>query len=210
MPSWNIHLEVGERLADVMKLTGEKREQFLLGCILPDINNGFCNKVKVSKEHGETHWAFDKKSTLNFYEKYKEQIERREPIYFGYLFHLYADGFFNYNYYHALKDTKYGRKKINKRCDIKHNDFWVFDKKFMGRELNVKDKAAALEIANQIENIDVSEAELNEVEEIIRSNILVNLALGRQYIFWKEKEFEQIMDDLISHFCKKYLKESNA
>ena len=51
---------------------------------------------------------------------------------------------------------------------------------------------------------------MNKVEEIIRSNILVNLAAGRQYIFWKEKEFEQIMDDLISHFCKKYLKESNA
>lgn len=210
MPSWNIHLEAGERLADIMKLSGKKREQFLLGCILPDINNAFTNEAKIVKDHHETHWTFDKKSTLNFYEKYKEQIEQREPIYFGYLFHLYADGFFNYSYYHAMKKTKYGRKKINKRCDIKHNDFWVYDKNFMKRELYVSDKVEALKIANQIENVAIDEEELADVERIIRDNVLVELASGRQYIFWKEEEFEKLMQEMIEHFCKKYLKESNA
>ena len=85
MPGWNIHLEVGERIAQKMNLSGKKKEEFLLGCILPDINNGYINKVKKKKEHRKTHWAFEEKSSLNFYAKYKEKIDNREPIYFGYL-----------------------------------------------------------------------------------------------------------------------------
>lgn len=210
MPSWNIHLEVGERMADIMKLSGEKREQFLLGCILPDVNNSFTNKAKVTKTHEETHWAFDKKSTLNFYEKFSVQIDAKNPLYLGYLFHLYTDGFFNYNYYRAMKGTKYGRKKIEKRCDIKHNDFWVFDKKFADRQLHVKNKTEAIKLANQIENIEIDEEDLNEVETIINSNVLINLSSGRRYMFWGEKEFEELIQRLLTNFSKKYLEQKNA
>ena len=57
MPSWNTHLEAGNRLADKLKLKGKEREEFLLGCLLPDINNGYVNKVKTIKDHNETHYA---------------------------------------------------------------------------------------------------------------------------------------------------------
>ena len=63
MPSWNIHLEAGERLAGKLKLSGKKRKAFLLGCLLPDINNGYINKVKVEKPHEQTHYAFDQKTS---------------------------------------------------------------------------------------------------------------------------------------------------
>ena len=72
MPSWNIHLEAGERLADQLKFSGKKRKMFLLGCLLPDINNGYINRVKVEKSHAETHFARDHKSSLNFYAEYQK------------------------------------------------------------------------------------------------------------------------------------------
>ena len=66
MPSWNIHLEAGERVAKKLKFTKLAKKEFLLGCILPDINNGYINKVKRRKHHEETHYAYDQKSSLNF------------------------------------------------------------------------------------------------------------------------------------------------
>ena len=41
MPGWNIHLEAGNRLANKLKFSAPKRKEFLLGCLLPDINNGY-------------------------------------------------------------------------------------------------------------------------------------------------------------------------
>ena len=62
MPSWNIHLEAGKRLQKKLKFSGMKQKEFLLGCLLPDINNGYINKVKKKKEHSETHYAYDQKA----------------------------------------------------------------------------------------------------------------------------------------------------
>ena len=103
MPGWNIHLEAGSRLADRLKLSGRARKKFLLGCLLPDINNGYINKVKIEKPHEETHYAYDQKSSLNFYANYKTEIDQQDPICLGYLLHLYTDGYFNYNFYHNIK-----------------------------------------------------------------------------------------------------------
>ena len=98
MPGWNVHLEAGERLAKKLKFSGKKRKEFLLGCLLPDINNGYVNHVKTKKEHKETHYAYDQKSSLNFYAENKSEIDKKTPIYLGYLLHLYTDGFFNYDF----------------------------------------------------------------------------------------------------------------
>ena len=98
MPGWNIHLEAGERVAKKLKFTGVKRKEFLLGCILPDINNGYINRVKRRKHHEETHYAYNQKSSLNFYAENRDKINERDPIFLGYLFHLYTDGYFNYDF----------------------------------------------------------------------------------------------------------------
>ena len=120
MPSWNIHLEAGIRLADKLKLSGLKRKEFLFGCLLPDINNGYINQVKIKKHHGETHYAFDQKSSLNFYAENKAQVDAREPIFLGYLFHLYTDGYFNYDFYRTIKHSKLGENlSHDEKCEIK-------------------------------------------------------------------------------------------
>ena len=131
MPSWNIHLEAGTRLADKLKLKGKPRKAFLLGCLLPDINNGYINKVKVKKHHEETHYAYDQKSSLNFYAENKERIRARDPVFLGYLLHLYTDGYFNYDFYRTIKRDPLGEGlDHDAKREIKHHDFWIYDMNF--------------------------------------------------------------------------------
>ena len=128
MPGWNIHLEAGERVAKKLKFTKNKRKEFLLGCLLPDINNGYVNKVKVRKHHDETHYAYDQKSSLNFYAENRDKIRERDPIFLGYLFHLYTDGFFNYDFYRTIKRHKMGEGlNHDEKREIKHHYFFLYD-----------------------------------------------------------------------------------
>lgn len=206
MPGWNIHLEVGERIAKHLKISGKQKDEFLLGCLLPDINNGYINKVKVQLAHAETHWAFDEKSSLNFYAKYKKEIDAREPIYLGYLVHLYTDGYFNYHFYHHIKRTAIGENlDHDAKQKIKHNDFWIYDAKYIDRNLNVRDKAEAVLKANKINRVNVDESELCDVEEIIASNMYSKLVKGKKYIFYTEKWLDELMDEMIESFAVKYL-----
>ena len=131
MPSWNIHLEAGDRVARKIKFSGQKRKEFLFGCLLPDINNGYINRVKTEKPHEATHYTYDKKSSLNFYANYKNEVDKLDPLCLGYLFHLYTDGFFNYDFYRTIKRSPLGEglEREEKR-KIKHHDFWLYDLNF--------------------------------------------------------------------------------
>lgn len=208
MPGWNIHLEVGERVAKRMRLSGKKKAEFLLGCLLPDINNGYVNNVKVVKEHGETHWAFDEKSSLNFYAKYREKIEEREPIYVGYLLHLYTDGYFNYHFYHHVKRTTIGVDLDHTaKQKIKHNDFWIYDAKYAERILEVTDKESAVAKANEIQNVEIDAEDIADVERIMRDDKFVKAVEGKKYIFYTERWLDELMDEMIESFMCKYLRE---
>lgn len=205
MPSWNIHLEVGERINQKLKFKGQKKEEFLLGCILPDINNGYINKVRIRKEHGETHWAFNQKSSLNFYAKYQKEIEKKEPVFLGYLVHLYTDGFFNYDFYRKAKHSKISELSHTEQRDIKHNDFWKYDLNFEDLEFRVSDKKAAAKAANKIEGVDVDEAEIAEVEEILKNKDMNNESRKRKYQFYTKAELDEVMDEMIKSFTGDYL-----
>ena len=106
-------MEAGNRLADAMNLKGAPRQEFLVGCLIPDINNGYINNPKTLKEHRETHYAYDQKSSLNFYAENRDEIQQKSPIYLGYLFHLYTDGFFNYDFYRSIKRSPLGEGKTH-------------------------------------------------------------------------------------------------
>lgn len=206
MPGWNIHLEVGERVVKRLKLSGKQKDEFLLGCLLPDINNGYINKVKVRLEHAETHWAFDEKSSLNFFAKYHDEIIGKEPIYLGYLLHLYTDGYFNYHFYHHIRRTAMGENLSHEeKQKIKHNDFWIYDVKYMERKLKVNDKPDVVLKANQIDRVKIDEGEICDVEEIIASNTCSKLVEGKKYIFYTEKWLDELMDEMIESFAVKYL-----
>lgn len=212
MPSWNIHLEAGERLADKLKFTGRKRKEFLLGCILPDINNGYVNKVKVKKHHEETHYAYDQKSSLNFYAENKEKIKQKDPIFLGYLFHLYTDGFFNYDFYRTIKRHKLGEGKTHEeKREIKHHDFWLYDTNFHHhfgfKESDLESLAAR---ANEISTPEITPEDIMDVEQILINDQLGECMKGKKYQFYTKKRLDNLLEDMIDSFSHDYLGEDYA
>lgn len=212
MPSWNIHLEAGNRLARRLKLTGTKRKEFLLGCLLPDVNNGYINQVKVKKQHEETHYAYNQKSSLNFYAENRAKIQARDPIFLGYLFHLYTDGFFNYDFYRTIKRHPLGRHRnhIAKR-KIKHHDFWLYDTKFH-HHLNItaSELPALVARANEIPATEVTAEDITNVERILTSDELNDSIKGKKYQFYTEARLDDLMDDTLESFINDYLGGNHA
>ncbi|MBR2741729.1 hypothetical protein IKD98_03200 [Candidatus Saccharibacteria bacterium] len=213
MPSWNIHLEAGERLAKKLKLPTPKRSEFLLGCLLPDINNGYINKVGIEKSHEETHYTFNNKSSLNFYADYQKEIDEKEPLFLGYLFHLYTDGYFNYDFYRKIKRAKIGQGLTREeKREIKHHDFWIYDTNFHHR-LNLKDKTETrrlAKLANQIASTEITAEDLEDVERIMTDKKFHLAMQGEPYLFYSKKDLDQLLDDMIQSFSKDYLGAKHA
>ena len=207
MPSWNIHLEAGNRLADQLKLSKPKRKEFLLGCLLPDINNGYINKVKTKKHHEETHYAYDQKSSLNFYAENKERINMRDPIFLGYLFHLYTDGYFNYDFYRTIKRHPLGEGLDHAaKRDIKHHDFWLYDTNFHHR-LGIKpsELKSLAACANEVPATDITPEDIADVERILVSDELNSVLKTDPYQVYTKERLDDLLDDMLESFTNDYL-----
>lgn len=207
MPSWNIHLEVGERVAKRLNFDVKKKKEFLAACILPDVNNGYINNPGVRKEHEETHYAYDQKSSLNFYAENREKVNAREPVYLGYLCHLYTDGYFNYDFYRKIKRDPLGEgKNHDEKRKIKHHDFWLFDTKFH-HELGINEEEATeiAKKASEIKAVEISGEDLLEVEEILKWDNINDFLKGEKYQFYTENDLKNLLEDMVESFCNDYL-----
>lgn len=201
-------MEAGNRLADAMQLKGAPRQEFLVGCLIPDINNGYINNPKTLKEHRETHYAYDQKSSLNFYAENRDEIQQKSPIYLGYLFHLYTDGFFNYDFYRSIKRSPLGEGKTHdEKADIKHHDFWLYDTNFH-HELNLTAKEAATiaKKASEIKAVDITAEDLLEVATILRRTDLNDNIKNDTYLFYTKASLDNLLEDMLESFTNDYLK----
>ena len=97
MPNWKTHLEVGKRLNKYLKYDEEELNMFLFGSILPDINNShIVTDISEKIGHDVTHIRKQKNlSYIEFYNKYSEKIINNNPIFVGYLAHIYTDEIWN-------------------------------------------------------------------------------------------------------------------
>ena len=207
MPGWNVHLEAGARLADKLEFSQQERKEFLFGCLLPDINNGYINRVKTRKHHCETHYAFDKKSSLNFYAENKIAIDERQPIFLGYLFHLYTDGYFNYNFYHNIKfSKKWSNLSRDEKQDIKHHDFWIYDAKYhhcLGVQ-NPSDLKPLVDLANTINAVEIVPEDILDIERIMKYEINSDTP-DEPYKFYTDEGLENLTNSTIHSFSCDYL-----
>lgn len=210
MPSWNIHLEAGERIARKLRFSKTKKQEFLFGCLLPDINNGYLNNPKITKPHRETHYAYDQKSSLNFYAENKDKIDKKVPIYLGYLFHLYTDGFLNYDFYRNIKRHPLGANKTDdEKADIKHHDFWLYDTNFH-HELNIDEKTAEkiAKKACEISAVQITPEDIAEINEIMRRYDLNDDIKNDEYIFYSKDTLDNVLEDMIESFENDYLRDN--
>lgn len=209
MPSWNIHLEAGTRIADKLKLKGKKRQEFLIGCLLPDVNNGYINNPNVIKSHHETHYAYDQKSSLNFYAENRSKIDEKDPIYLGYLLHLYTDGFFNYDFYRNIKRHAFAQKSEDEKRDIKHHDFWLYDTNFHHTiEISDDEAEKIAQVASAINAVEVTKNDILETLGILKRNDLNDSIKNDDYIFYTKESMDNLLEDMCESFTNDYLTES--
>lgn len=209
MPSWNIHLEAGTRIADKLKLTGKKRQEFLVGCLLPDINNGYINNPGVVKSHDETHYSYNQRHSLNFYAENKQKVDQEVPIYLGYIFHLYTDGFFNYEFYRRIKRHPFGKKTEDEQCAIKHHDFWLYDINFH-HTIDISDHEAEeiAKIANTISVPEITKNDILEVAAILEQDDINSSIKNDEYIFYSKEDLDNLLEDMCDSFSNDYLGET--
>ena len=209
MPGWNIHLEAGNRIADKLKLSKGQRQIFLVGCIIPDINNGYINNPNIVKPHHETHYAYDQKSSLNFYAENKEKIDKKDPIYLSYLLHLYTDGFFNYNFYRNIKrhPLSTGKDEEEKRA-IKHHDFWLYDTNY-SHTINITPLIAEkiAKSACKITAVEITKDDILEALAILKRSDLNDDIKNDEYIFYTKEALDNLLEDLCESFANDYLEE---
>ena len=104
MPNWKTHLEISKRLNEKYKFNEKDFELFMFGSILPDINNSYV-VTGISKKisHDTTHFrSKEVPSYILFAEKYKKQIDDKNPIFVGYVTHLFTDYMWNNNFYTSV------------------------------------------------------------------------------------------------------------
>jgi len=97
MADWLTHLYCAEKVNKDMGFSGEKLELFFFGNLLPDVNPGWLIAPKVEIEQAITHFEAGITgqgyfwSPQRFFEKYESKIREKNPIYLGYMFHLWLD-----------------------------------------------------------------------------------------------------------------------
>ena len=200
MPNWKTHLELGTRVNKYLQFTKEDQELFLLGNILPDVNNNhLVTNVATFIPHDVTHFKNQTEPTYkHFYKKYICELKQNEPLYWGYLFHLYTDYVWNQDYYGRVKKTDVKKKSAIKLKEIKHHDFNNFNSNFKYNTLTITHIDTTLAKLKNIAKVESMPKDLQMVQEYLNKTNLVH----NNYLFYQEKDLNKLMTKTITGFNK--------
>ena len=203
MPNWKTHIEIGIRINEFLKYNKRDLNLFLFGSILPDINNGYLiTDVSNKIEHDITHMGkFINSSYSDFYNKYKNEIENRNPIFLGYLFHLYTDNTWNKNFYTRVKNENIKVENFDELRIIKQSDFKVYNNNFIKNTIEIDNIDYLLREIKNIEEVSI------EKEDILKSlNFLKEQKIyNEKFKFYSLEELDDIIKETINN-CKKIIK----
>lgn len=159
MPTWKTHIKIAKDLLKKLDLNESDQELFLIGNILPDINNSYVVKdIKVKIDHQKTHYVNDEiPSYQKFYNEYKDMLNNYLVL--GYFVHLYIDYFWN-NYFYKKYNLNIDKDKLKK---MKQNDFLVYANKFIDEKISIKDYDNILINSKLISNINIYKEDLINV-----------------------------------------------
>lgn len=194
MPTWKTHIKIARELLKNLDLSETDQELFLIGNILPDINNLYVVKdIKVQIEHSITHYVYDEiPSYQRFYNEYKDKMNNY--IVLGYFVHLYVDYFWN-DYFYKKNNLNISKDKIRK---IKQTDFLVYANKFINEKLYLNNYDYILDNSKLISNISISKEDLINV-----LNYFNNLKpTGLKYAILNEKELDILFNNTLVNLQK--------
>lgn len=202
-PSWKTHLEIGERLNNYLKFKKEDLSIFLLGTLLPDINNGYVvSDISKIIPHNITHLGdFVEEYYLDFYQKYESEINSRNPIFLGYFVHLFTDYMFNNDFYKRFNSNEINNTDLKK---LKHNDFKIFNNSFINRTISITNTNNLLIECNKIDNVSIIESDIYKV-----INYLDNYStIDGDFKLYTIYELNKLVEDTVTK-CANILKLDN-
>lgn len=194
MPNWKIHLEVAKKVNKKLEYDGEYLELFLLGNILPDINNGYVVKgISKKLSHTQTHFKNDiDKTYINFYNEYKSCFNN--PLIVGYFVHLYTDYYWTNNYRSKInKISSYDSYTKEERMSLKHNDFKAYNNNFIDNVLNLKHYDLLINNINLIKEVSITKNDLILVNDFLYNQKEYNNKLK----FYNSNELDLLLDKTI-------------
>jgi hypothetical protein len=197
MPNWKTHVEFGKRVNKKLNYTGEELELFLLGNLLPDINNGYMiPDVSTKIDHEVTHYVVEGNySYVNFYNGYKEKL-KGNPLLMGYFTHLFLDYNMNNNFYTTYRDAnlqKYERKQLR---IMKQSDFRLYNNKFLENFIELKDIDNAVVKAKELCDISINKEDVIKIVEFLKKKIHYDA----EYFFYSETELDNLFESIIGKF----------
>ncbi|MBQ8299063.1 MAG: hypothetical protein IJX99_10430 [Clostridia bacterium] len=198
MPNWKTHLEISKRLNEKYKFNEKDYELFLIGSILPDINNSYV-VTNISKKisHDITHFRNKEiPSYILFYEKYKMEIDSHNPLFVGYVTHLFTDYMWNNNFYTSIKKRKLEETDKEKLRIMKQSDFKIYNNKFMDDFIDIKYNSyeSILEEIKKISEVDIIKKDIETVCDALKKKLIYEAS----YQFYTEKELDELLEKTVN------------
>lgn len=197
MPNWKTHLEISKRLNEKYKFNEKDFELFMFGSILPDINNSYV-VTGISKKisHDITHFrSKEVPSYILFAEKYKKQIDDKNPIFVGYVTHLFTDYMWNNNFYTSVARREFEEKDKDKLRILKQSDFKIFNNKFIDNYIDIKVNSfeGILEEVRKISEVDITKKDIETVCEALKKKVVYDAS----YQFYTEAELNELLEETV-------------
>lgn len=206
MPNWKTHIEIGKELNKYLKYQQEDYNLFLFGNILPDINNCYVVTDVLEKiEHNITHFGkYNTPSYQEFYNKYKTEINNKEPLFLGYLIHLYTDYKWNKNFYEKVKHLRENTKNRDELRKSKQSDFKLYNNNFIKNYIVLNDIDVVAEKCKKINEVLIKQDDIQRV---------ILFLLNQEYYksemkFHSFKEFDELKNNTIKEM-NDYIKKLN-
>jgi len=198
LPNWKIHIEIGLKLNEYLKYDKEELNTFLLGSILPDINNGWMvPDVSVKLKHDATHLGiFGTQSYINLYDNYKHEFDDKNPLFIGYMAHVYTDYIWNRDFYTTITKSNLDLSDKDELRKLKQSDFKLYTNKYINNIIDINDIDGVLEEIQKINEISVAKDDvLKAIEFLKRENVYKS-----EYKFYTEQRLDELMDLTINGF----------
>lgn len=204
MPNWKVHLEIGKRLNKYFNYDKEDFNLFLLGNILPDINNCYIvTDIEKEIRHEITHFGgWRETNYINFYKKYKSKIDNKNPLFNGYLAHLYTDYLWNKTFYEKIQNLEGLPEDRDKIREMKQSDFKIYNNKYIENTLQIDNISAALEEIRKIAEVEVTEEDILKVIDFLNNQ---KVYVG-QFEFHTMEELDKLMDNTIIEYVNLFKK----
>lgn len=200
MPNWRIHLEVANRVNQEIKLDEKDLELFMLGNILPDINNAYTiEDVSKKISHRYTHFKHEEKEMhLAFLNQYGKDVFEN-PLFYGYFTHLYTDYLWNTNFKKKAQNIKELKElsKVDLRI-IKQREFRSYNNNFMNNHLYIKKAKRAAKECKKIDRVSIKEKDIKKIIDVLS----VPRISSKKLKYYTKEELDTLLEDTVNNILK--------